>query len=167
MGKRIQVYWPIDDKYYPYVIVKIDDNGKHHIQYDYDDKKIINRDEERWEHDLPSVLRNNTSILTSLASTESDVTNLMFYELGSRPYLINHVSVFEQFPLVNPDEFEKSSLLKHLRRVSRNDVLDNANISNSHKIFKIKTNDDVSLAMKARIAPEANENSCKYLLRLD
>ena len=45
--------------------------------------------------------------------------------------------------------------------------LQTTNIISSHAIYKIKLNEDLSLKLKARIAPYANEDSEKDVTKTD
>lgn len=54
-----------------------------------------------------------------------------------------------------------------MKVVPRNDVPDDANVINSHTLYKIKINDDRSPNLKACIPLHGNEDATKSLLSAD
>ena len=57
--------------------------------------------------------------------------------------------------------------MKTIREVPTDKVPKNSNPITSHVICKVKANDDGSLKLKARIAPNRNEGKGKYVLKTD
>lgn len=54
-----------------------------------------------------------------------------------------------------------------MKLIPRDQVPNNANIINSHTIYKVKINEDKPMKLKARIAPHGNEDSLKSVLKSD
>lgn len=71
----------------------------------------------------------------------------------------HHANVFDQAVKNTAYIKEQISFCEKVTQVARSDVPDDANIMNSHAIYKVKVNYDQSLALKASIAPHENEDS--------
>lgn len=72
---------------------------------------------------------------------------------------------FQQAALIRSCEKEKAISYKLVRRVTISDISADANVTRSHTIYKINTNDDATLSPKAVIALHGNEDSLKAELR--
>lgn len=57
--------------------------------------------------------------------------------------------------------------MKKVRVVYKTDITKHSNIIYSHTIYKIKTNDDKTLKLKSRIAPQGNQDRIKMDMRSD
>lgn len=64
---------------------------------------------------------------------------------GNKPFTLHHAQAFEQHFLANAYLREKEAFLKSVLRVSRNSVDPTANVISSNMLYKIKSNDDLSL----------------------
>lgn len=78
----------------------------------------------------------------------------------------HQVQGFEQYPLVNACAREEETFLKTARVVYHRDIPADANVINSHTLYKVKQNDG-SLKLKVRIAPHGNEDDLKTTLSKD
>ena len=167
IGDRIDVFWPLDNAFYPGVVTDID-NGHHQIQYDDGDKETLEISNETWrfsDHDYS--VQNAVACAVELFSSEQSDLKPMFEHFGNKPFLAYQAQGFPSYMLHNAYHEEEESFKRTVRVVARSTVPSNANVISSHVIYKIKVNDDESLKLKARIAPHGNEDSLKHEMRAD
>lgn len=163
IGDRIEVYWPLDDKFYPGEVRKITRGGKYTVVYDDNEKEKIDIDKERWRFAAP--LTAASSIPMTLKSSEQELLQSMMKVLGQRPFLLHHAQGFDQSAMVKAYRLEEEQYLRTVKVIPRPQVPADANIIGSHTVYKIKTKDDDSLKLKGRIAPHGNEDSDTIHLR--
>ncbi len=166
-GDRIQVFWPLDNRYYTGTVSKIGRLGKVNVTYDDGEKETLKLENETWKYDSNDASCSNANIMPRLQSNTKEVLQQIMRDLGNRSFLLHHASGYDQFPLVKAYKEEEEEFLKTVKRIPRKKVPRNANIIGSHTIYKLKRNDDESLKLKARIAPHGNEDSDTELLRTD
>lgn len=71
---------------------------------------------------------------------------------GNRPSLRYQAQGFPQFSLKTAYDVEKKNFKKTVKIVPISEVPARANIISSHVLYKLKTDDDLSLKLKAGIA---------------
>lgn len=91
----------------------------------------------------------------------------MAKHFGNKSFMKHQAQGFDQFPIVNAFQREQDKFLKTVRPVLKNKVPAGSNIIGSHTLYKVKTNNDGSLKLKARIAPHGNEDDLKFVLNKD
>lgn len=74
---------------------------------------------------------------------------------------------FPSYPITNALKEEECKFHIFDEMVHVDDIPDNANVVSSHVFSKVKTNDENSLKMKARIAPHGNHDHQKNELKTD
>lgn len=102
-----------------------------------------------------------------LPSTMQDVLQMIMKHFGNESFMKHRAQAFPQFCLAAVYETEQADPPKTVKLVPLWDVFSTANIISSHVLSKIKTNDDISLKLKARIVPHGNENCMRDMLRTD
>lgn len=164
VGENIEVYWPLDDQYYPGTIGNIDE-GKYTVNYDDGEVEILDMQEEIWKYQEGNGSTMATSNLR-ITSNEQDVLNSMQNIFGNKPFLKYQCQGFEMHPLYNAYKKEEEQFLNIGKVDPVESLPENANVVGSHTLYKLKSNDDKSLALKARIAPHSqNWNSQARSLR--
>lgn len=158
-GDRVEIFWPLDDTYYPGKVTSIEDDGRCTIEYDDEVRETLNMVDEVWRFEQQSVNASTLGVIKTLTSNEQEVLSSMMEQLGQRPFLLHHAQGFEQSVLHNAYEREEQKYIATVKRVQRRQVPRDANIVSSHVVYKIKVEDDDSLPLKARIAPQGNEDS--------
>ena len=72
VGDRIQVYWPMDVKYYTGEVKEVLQDGRHVIEYDDSDKETLNLDNENWKF-VHSIESNAIELLQVVASCYTSI----------------------------------------------------------------------------------------------
>ena len=168
-GDHISVYWSDDDQFYPGTIQTCHRNGEFTVLYDDGDRERLNLSEEQWK--FTSTADASTACVSSHAMSANDIGQEELLRMkkyfGNKPFLKHQAQGFEQFSLVNSYRDEEATFLKTVSVVPRSEVPSDANVINSHVLYKLKDNDDGSLKLKARIAPHGNEDNLKDILASD
>ena len=74
IGDKIEVYWPLDDQYYPGSVSEYaEDTGKHRIAYDDVQVENLKVDEENWR-----ILTTNHVTILEIASIHKEALNQYF-----------------------------------------------------------------------------------------
>lgn len=164
VGDKIEIYWPLDNAFYPGSVVGKQDNHKTVV---YDDGGIEKLDftNETWRFESTAVLSAYSSSSFKVQSVMQDVLNDMLNYFGDKLFLRHQAQAFPQFRLRSAYELEEADFKKMIKLHPIADLPNHANLISSHVIYKLKVNDDSSLKLKARIAPHRNEDSAKDLLR--
>ena len=146
-------------------------NGEVTVLYDDGQKERLNMDAELWhfENETHNVSANSGTMVTApvIDDKEPVVLQRMLAHFGNKTFLHHEAQGFEQFALVKAYMHEEDSFTKTVKIVPRDKLPNGANVVNSHVLYKIKKNDDVSLKLKARIAPHGNEDNIKNDLSTD
>lgn len=79
--------------------------------------------------------------------------------------MFHHAQRFPQYVILNAYDAEEVEFKKHVKTVFKSDIPPNANVISSHTIYKIKTEENNQLRLKARIAPHGNEDNMKDQLK--
>lgn len=143
------------------------------VNYDDGDRERLNLSDEIWhfEHSTMSASTsqsvNNQSGVPRVVDAEPDDLNLMEEHFGNKSFMKHQAQGFEQYTLNKSYDAEETSFLNTVKIVPHSDVPSDANIVNSHVLYKVKNNDDGSLKLKARIAPHCNEDDLKDFLTSD
>jgi len=172
IGSKIEVYWPLEQKFYPGVVHEIDtDELKHHINYLDGDKEMLNLNDEIWRT-LPdigsnAINGNQVKIVNELSSLEPNAIQVYFDVFKFKEFLFYHAQGLPQFVVQNAYKCEEDSFRKTVRSVHVSNVPQNANVISSHVLYKVKKMDDGSMKIKARIAPHGNKDKFKNDLKKD
>lgn len=167
MGENVAIFWPLDNTYYPGTVTAIED-GISTILYEDGEIEVLNMSDETWKYqeDKDTVASASSSTL-ELQSNEQEILSQLSKFFGNKPFLRFQCQGFEQFPLINAYRKEEVQFLNIVKPVLIESVPRNANIIDSHTLYKVKHNDDDTLALKARIAPHVNEDRDKEELTTD
>lgn len=84
-----------------------------------------------------------------------------------KPVPRHQLERFEQAAEVKTYKNEGEELCEHVSRIQVADICADANVIRGHIVSKLKRNREVSLMLKARIAPHSNENNQKPDLRTE
>ena len=169
IGDYIDVYWPLDEQYYTGKISSISTEGEHNIDYTDGDKECLSLKNETWKFTADETLQSNNLNLTthSLTSNAEAVISSYLQVFGQRPFMKFQAQGLPLYPLINSYQLEEDSFIKTVKLVHVSDVPKDANIITSHVIYKVKSNDDGTYKMKARIAPHGNKDKEKEQLKTD
>ena len=115
---------------------------------------------------ISSNKQNKNAEQTIIDSEPQELERMCEY-FGNKPFLRFQAQGFEQCVLSKAYKAEEDEFIKTVEIVPKDKVPQNANIIKSHAIYKIKTNDDSSMKLKARIAPHGNEDSMRDELTTD
>lgn len=165
IGDNVEIYWPLDEQYYPGVIGNIND-GKYTVNYDDGEVEILDIQEEIWKYQEGTDHSINSNNLR-ITSNEQEILRSMQTAFGNKSFLKYQCQGFELHPLYNAYQKEEEQFLDIIQVVPIELVPENANIVNSHVLYKLKSNDDKTIALKARIAPHGNEDKEKEKLTTD
>lgn len=102
-----------------------------------------------------------------MKSTEQEVLTSFVDTFGHKDFMKFQAPGLPSFPLSNAYEKEEESFKDTVEAIPISQVPDNANVITSHVIYKVKTNDDGSFKMKARIAPHGNKDLDRNQLKTD
>lgn len=165
-GDRVEIYWPLDDRYYAGQVRDILNDGRHFIVYDDDDDEKLFLESETWRFEH-AASANQIELIKSLESNEQEVLNSLLDAFGMKPFLLHQCEGFDQHVIMKAYDKEERSYLEHVQPAQRRQIPHDANIVRSHVVYKLKVEDDGSLKLKARIAPHGNEDSEMHDLRRD
>lgn len=100
-----------------------------------------------------------------LGSSEQHVLTEYTNVFSQKPFMYYQAQGLPSFPLLNAYKEEKEDFKRTVKIVPIYKTPKNANVITSHVLYKVKTNDENSLKMKAGIAPHGNKNSEKLHLK--
>lgn len=130
--------------------------------------KFLDMSSETWKY--PTVIMSKTSELNrtmKLSAREGEMISKLSDKFGNKPFLLHQIKFHEQFSIVDEYSTEEQTYLKSVRPVPKKKVPGHAEMFSSHKMYKLKYNEDGSLKLKARIAPHGNEDDLKKVLKKD
>lgn len=161
-GSNVEVYWPLDDKLYPGTVASInEDDNKYIINYSDGDIETLYMSNEVWRYSTDNSVTANLAQVPekSLVSSEQDVLGSFVNFFGQKVFVQYQTQGLPMFSLQNAYKKEEESFKKTVQMVHVSKVPADANVITRHVIYKVKTNDDGSLKMKARIAPHGNKDN--------
>ena len=163
VGDKIEVFWPLDDQYYPGKIELYDrKSGKYGVTYgDGDTEKLDNAKE------VYRPLLSNQVSISNISDIQTEVLEAYFKMFSQKDFLLHHAEGLPSHPLWNAYKDEEQKFMKTVREIPINKVPKNSIIMTGHVIYKVKGNDDGSLKMKARIAPHGNKGKDRFNLKTD
>eukprot|EP00178_Gracilaria_changii_P001336 TRINITY_DN1187_c0_g1_i1.p1 TRINITY_DN1187_c0_g1~~TRINITY_DN1187_c0_g1_i1.p1 ORF type:complete len:639 (-),score=88.06 TRINITY_DN1187_c0_g1_i1:5196-7112(-) len=194
IGADIEVYWPLDDAYYPGTVSRFTSRtGMHTIRYDDGAKEVLDLKKETWRYaETPSSTAPHedaspTALTTEPASEaqplqssevqltpgqdleriEQQTVSLFYDVLGSKEFMLHESHGLPHFVTQNAYNKEQHAFMKTVRQIPVDAVPEDANVIHSHVFYKIKKCDDGSFVLKARIAPHGNEDRDKAQLKTD
>lgn len=124
VGNRLEVFWPIDQSFYPGTVSAVDADG-HHISYDDGDEEVLKLNDEVWRV-LPA--KNASFPLTQLDSTEQDVLKDLFETFGNKSFMRYHAQGFLQAVFVRSYDLQEVEFCKRVKLVAISDVPSTANV---------------------------------------
>lgn len=166
IGDKIEVFWPLDNEYFPGVIAE-EQNGSQTVVYDDGGIETLDFGRETWCYASSAKLLSICASSIKLNSDAPMVLSSMFNFFGNKPFLRHQAQAFPAYILLNAYMTEECDFRKVVKETPLVEIPHKSNIIASHTIYKIKVNDDQSLKRKARIAPHGNEGSLRFSLRSD
>lgn len=170
VGDSIDIYCPLDDKFYTGTVTTYDENeNKYAIHYNDGDKECLDLENETWRFSNPDIMSTNSLQVcnTSLESSEQVVLKSFIKVFGHKDFMKFQAQGLPTFPTVNAYAREESVFKKNVKLVPISKVPKTAHNKTSHVIYKVKINDDTFYKMKARIAPHGNKDREKAKLKTD
>lgn len=120
VGDRIEIFWPIDNAFYPGQIQSLQ-NGQHCIHYDDGDTEAMNMTSEAWRF-----LSASTQPPPLLRSQSHDVLSSMLNYSGNRTFMPRRVHTFPPHVILIDNRNEGTSFKRTVRVVSTSSVDQNA-----------------------------------------
>lgn len=195
VGDNIEVYWPIDKKFYGGTVHTHNERtGKYAVHYFDGDKENLNLENEVWNYlddravaeqkedterhsnqasDQPDAEESVSaeevqfSPGQDLRSTGKDLIQTYYKAFGNTEFMLHPAQGLPPFATQNAYDKEERSFKKIVKDVPVSRVPKNANIVSSHVLYKVKKCDDNSLTLKARIAVHGNKDRDKHALKTD
>lgn len=177
VGDKIEVFWPLEDAYFPGVIASIDENGLSNVLYDDGDEETLDLTKETWnalnENETatqPDAVTSNDVVLApgkELTSVSRDAIEMYYNQFKHSEFLLNHAEGLPEFVTQNAYAKEESSFLANAEKVHVSNVPKDANVITSHVLYKVKQVDDGTKILKARIAPHGNKDREKNKMKTD
>lgn len=148
----VDVYWPLDNAYYPYMIAEEQDNHKTVV---YHDGWIETLDftNETWRCAYSATIYAISASSLMLCRKSNQVLDTIFGHYGNKQFLRHHTQGFPQFILENAYDVEENDFKLTINTVPLCDIPESATIISGHVIYKVKVNDDLTKELKARIPP--------------
>lgn len=165
-GDRIEVYWPLDDMFYPGVVDYVQDT-RAAIKYDDGDEGSLDLRHEPWRFASSPVAEALTAVLPLLASSAQQDIGQYMSCFGNKSFLHHQAQGLAQHALQSAHNVEEEIFKKHVEVVPRSNISHDVSFIRSHVVYKVKLEDDGLFMMKARIAPHRNGDSIKEYLRTD
>jgi len=171
-SEPVCVYWPVDDTYYDGTVTHLHQDGQITVLHDDGEKERLDFGNEIWMYESSTDTATAsfgvvTSATPCVTGTEPIVLASMVKHFGKKPFLKHQAQGFEQYSLSKAYDAEEETFIKTIKIIPRDDVPADANMVNSHVLYKVKQNEDGSLKLKARITPHGNEDDLKIVLPLD
>lgn len=103
-GDRLDIYWTLDNKFYPATVSRVVDN-QHTIQYDDGDEERLNLESEEWRWNDSA--NNITEAHATLPRNSQETLNSLLETFGSKDFMRHQAQEFEQSELVNDIKHKK------------------------------------------------------------
>lgn len=124
--------------------------------YNDGDIETIELLNETWRYASSAKLLSIDALSVHLDSEVPRVLDEMLAYFGNRPFLRHQAQAFPNYVPINAYNDEETEFKKAVKLTDLSDVPKDANIIASQTVYNIKTNDDCTLKLKARIAPHGN-----------
>ena len=181
VGNRVKVFWPDDNEFYEGTVARYNSRtGTHTIHYDDGDSEILNMKNEQYqvvlkdsqndEHQHGSTTSANNVEITpacELSSESETVVKQYLDYFGFKEFTLSQAQGLPRFVLHNSYVAQEKSYLDHAKKIHVSKLPKSANIISSHTLYKVKSNDNGQLYIKARIVPHGNRDRMKSVLKTD
>ena len=188
VGDRIEVYWPLDKKFYEGCIEKHDvDTDKYSVHYIDGDKETSRLQDEVWNYvkDTTNHQRlDNTeteerdedriqagevqlSPRQELQSAEEKLIESYYQAFGHGEFMLHQAQGLPPYATQIAYAREEQPFKKIAHEVAVSQIPKKANVVTSQVLYKVKRCDDGSLTLKARIAVHGNKGREKNTLKTD
>lgn len=161
VGDNISGYWPLMNSSYNGRVHQIS-GDKYVVHYDEGGVGTLILDNENWKYCAVIFPRSSEWKSTHL----HDLKTFLDY-FGNRPFMKFEERTFSQYLFQIAYKNEENSFKKIVMEIPIQDVPDDANKINSHVLYKVNVNNDMSVKLKARIACHGNKELLKDTLRTD
>ena len=130
IGDKIEVYWPLDDQYYPGSVSEYAEaTGKHRIAYDDGQVENLKMDEENWR-----ILTTNQVTIPDIASIHNEALQQYFKTFAHKEFMLHQVEGLPPHPVWNAYQEEQQKFMKTVREVPIHKIPKDSNIITSHVI---------------------------------
>lgn len=164
VGEPVEIYWPLDRKYYPGKVHEVTD-GMYNIKYDDGETETQHMAKDNCRY--PAISSNTIQAPLEMQSSEPNVLKQYLDVLGYKDFMLHQAQGLPDFPMHNTYSTQEEKFKSTVKEVYSKSIPESANVITSHVLYKIKANDDVALRMKARIAPHGNEDRERDKLKSD
>ena len=101
-------------------------------------------------------------------SSESDSAIKLYHSaFGFREFTASQAQGLPSFVLDNAYSEQEKKYLEHAKKIHVSKIPKKSNIITSHTLYKVKSNDEGKLYIKARIVPHGNRDKMKHVLKTD
>lgn len=158
VGDKADVFWPLHNELY-FGIVAEEQDGSQTSLYDDVGIKTLNFSIKIWCYVSSAKLLSSKVCSICFKSDALAVLEDMLYYFGNWSFMRYQAQAFPNYGMKNAYLAEEADFIKTVRAILLAQVPSDTNIIASHTVYKVKTNGDQSLKLKARIAPSGNEDS--------
>lgn len=152
VGDNISVYCPLMNSFYNGRVHQIN-NDKHVVHYEDGGMKRLNLDNENWMFCAASFSARN-----KIESARNHELNKLFNYFGNRSFMRFGAQAFPRYLFAASYGDEIHFFKKTVKETRIQDPLYDGKTIHSHVLCKIKVSNNMSLNIKARIAPHGNKN---------
>ena len=188
VGDRIEVYWPLDKKFYEGCIEKHDvDTDKYSVHYIDGDKENVRLQDEVWnyvkdttnhqrldnteteERDEDRIQAGEVQLSPGqeLQSAEEKLIESYYQAFGHGEFMLHQAQGLPPYATQIAYAREEQPFKKIAHEVAVSQIPKKANVVTSQVLYKVKRCDDGSLTLKARIAVHGNKGREKNTLKTD
>ena len=138
VGDEIEVYWPLDNKFYTGSITEYNENtGKLIIAYDDGQNENLNMKHETWR-----ILNTNQVSISDITSINNEALKEYFQTFPHKEFMMHQAQGLLPHPVWNAYNDEEVKFMKTVRKVPIEKVPKNLIVITSQVIYKVKENDD-------------------------
>lgn len=143
----------------------INDARRREINYDDGDIKTLKMTNETWR--VCTKLATDSIYTHRLLSIASKVTKKICDAFSDKPYILHQAQAFPAYALLSAYEAEEAISKQRVYCTHIDDVPQSASDISSHTVYKIKSDDNRNMQLKARISPQGKECSSKDFMESD
>ena len=139
-------------------------NGSN-IMIQYSKEECLLFGNEMWKYTAAETLQSSNLNLApnNLTSNEDEIPSSYVPVYGQKPFTKFQAQWLPLYSLINSYKSEEEPFTKTFELVHGSDMQKDSNIITSHVIYKVKSNDDGTFKMKARIAPQRQQRQRKRI----
>ena len=170
VGAAIEVYWPLEEEFFPGTVSAYDAFNKiHTVSYNDGDVEELDMSKEDWRYTSTALEANNIEVspCSELSRTEKESVEMFYKVFEHKEFSLTAAQGLPSHTTENAYKKEENKFMRTVRLVPTSQVPKDANIITSHVIYKVKSSDEGDYYLKARIAPHGNKDRERTGLKTD